>query len=66
MPYTTKNCDLKDSHAFCDEISSFGNKTNLSNTPNVDSINAGISAAGNNAYVSWWERNTTSISQSLE
>ncbi len=38
----------------------FGNKTNLSNTPNVDSINAEISAAGNNVYVSWWERNATS------
>ena len=37
----------------------FGNKTNLSNTPNVDSINAEISAAGNNVYVSWWERNQT-------
>ncbi|MFL6346386.1 MAG: hypothetical protein ACJ71A_13210 [Nitrososphaeraceae archaeon] len=34
----------------------FGNKTNLSNTPNVDSINAEISAAGNDVYVSWWER----------
>ena len=38
----------------------FGNKTNLSNTPNVDSINAEINAAGNNVYVSWWERNATS------
>jgi hypothetical protein len=38
----------------------FGNKTNLSNTPNIDSINAEISAAGNNVYVSWWERNATS------
>jgi hypothetical protein len=37
----------------------FGNKTNLSNTPNVDSINAEISAAGNNVYVTWWERNQT-------
>jgi hypothetical protein len=34
----------------------FGNKTNLSNTPTVDSINAEISAAGNNVYVTWWER----------
>jgi hypothetical protein len=33
----------------------FGNKTNLSNTPNIDSINAEISAAGNNVYISWWE-----------
>ena len=38
----------------------FGNKANLSNTPNVDSINAEINAAGNNVYVSWWERNQTS------
>jgi hypothetical protein len=39
----------------------FGNKTNLSNTPNVDSINAEISAAGNNVYITWWERaNATS------
>jgi hypothetical protein len=34
----------------------FGNKTNLRNTPTVDSINAEISAAGNNVYVTWWER----------
>jgi hypothetical protein len=40
----------------------FGNKTNLSNTPNVDSINAKISAAGNNVYVTWREMaNETSI-----
>jgi hypothetical protein len=39
----------------------FDNKTNLSNTPTVDSINAEISAAGNNVYVTWWERaNATS------
>ena len=38
----------------------FGNKINLSNTPNADSINAEINAAGNNVYVSWWERNSTS------
>ena len=38
----------------------WSNKTNLSNTPNVDSINAEINAAGNNVYVSWWERNSTS------
>jgi len=34
----------------------WSNKTNLSNTPNVDSINAEINAAGNNVYVTWWER----------
>jgi hypothetical protein len=38
----------------------FSNKTNLSNTPNVDSINAEIAASGNNVYVTWWERNQTS------
>ena len=38
----------------------FGNKTNLSNTPTADSINAEINAAGNNVYVTWWERNQTS------
>jgi hypothetical protein len=38
----------------------FGNKTNLSNTPNVDSINAEINAAGSNVYITWWERNQTS------
>jgi hypothetical protein len=30
----------------------FGNKINLSNTPNAYSINAEISAAGNNVYAS--------------
>jgi hypothetical protein len=40
----------------------FGNKTNLSNTPTADSINAEISEAGNNVYVTWWEMaNETSI-----
>ena len=38
----------------------FGPKINLSNTPNTDSINAEIAAAGSNVYVSWWERNSTS------
>jgi tricorn protease-like protein len=45
--------------ASTDSGKTFGNKTNLSNTPNVDSINAEISAAGTNVYVSWWERNAT-------
>jgi hypothetical protein len=39
----------------------FGPKINLSNTPTVDSVNAEINAAGNNVYVTWWERaNATS------
>jgi hypothetical protein len=42
--------------ASTDSGKTFGNKINLSNTPNADSINAEISAAGNNVYVSWWER----------
>jgi hypothetical protein len=41
--------------ASTDSGKTFGNKTNLSNTPNVDSIDAEISAAGNNVYVTWWE-----------
>src|ERR687891_853873 len=38
----------------------FGNKTNLSNTDTVDSINAEIAAEGENVVVSWWETNQTS------
>jgi hypothetical protein len=38
----------------------FGNKTNLSNTDTVDSINAEIAAEGENVIVSWWETNQTS------
>ena len=32
---------------------------NLSNTPKSDSQDAEIAAAGNNVYVTWWERNQT-------
>jgi hypothetical protein len=45
--------------ASTDAGKTFSNKTNLSNTPNVDSINAEIAASGNNVYVTWWERNQT-------
>src|SRR5215216_740128 len=38
----------------------FGNKTNLSNTDTVDSINAEIAAEGANVIVTWWETNQTS------
>ncbi len=38
--------------ASTDNGKTFGNKINLSNTPNADSINAEISASGNNVYVS--------------
>jgi hypothetical protein len=38
----------------------FGDKMNLSNTPNSDSQDVQIADAGNNVYVTWWERNQTS------
>ena len=37
----------------------FGNKMNLSNTPKSNSQDAQIAAAGNNVYITWWERNQT-------
>ena len=37
----------------------FSSKMNLSNTPNPDSQDVQIAAAGNNVYVTWWERNQT-------
>jgi hypothetical protein len=37
----------------------WSNKINLSNTPNSNSQDAEIAAAGNNVYVTWWERNQT-------
>jgi hypothetical protein len=37
----------------------WSNKVNLSNTPNSDSQDTQIAAAGGNVYVSWWERNQT-------
>ena len=42
----------------------FGDKINLSNSPEADSQNAEIVAAGNSVYVSWWE--TSLISGSSE
>jgi hypothetical protein len=38
----------------------FGNKTNLSNTDTVDSVDAEIAAEGPDVIVTWWERNQTS------
>ena len=32
----------------------------MSNTPNSDSQDVEIAAAGNNVYITWWERNATS------
>jgi hypothetical protein len=37
----------------------FGNKINLSNTTNAESVDANITADENNVYISWWERNAT-------
>jgi hypothetical protein len=38
----------------------FSDKMNLSNSTNSESQDASIAAAGNNVYVTWWERNQTS------
>ncbi len=45
--------------ASTDSGKTFGSKINLSNTPNSESQDAEIAAAGNNVYVTWWERNQT-------
>jgi hypothetical protein len=37
----------------------FGSKMNLSNSPKSESQDVQIAAAGNNVYVTWWERNQT-------
>jgi hypothetical protein len=37
----------------------FANKINLSNTHTSDSQDVQIAAAGNNVYITWWERNQT-------
>jgi hypothetical protein len=34
----------------------FGDKINLSNTSNVDSVDREIAASGSNVFVAWWER----------
>ena len=38
----------------------FGDKMNLSNSRKSESVDVQIGAAGNNVYVTWWERNQTS------
>jgi hypothetical protein len=45
--------------ASTDAGKTFSNKMNLSNTPKSDSQDAEIAAAGNNVYITWWERNQT-------
>ena len=41
--------------ASSDNGQTFTDKVNLSNTPNVDSIDPQLSTSGNHVYVSWWE-----------
>jgi hypothetical protein len=41
--------------ASSDNGQTFVDKVNLSNTPNVDSIDPEIVALANNVYISWWE-----------
>jgi hypothetical protein len=41
--------------ASSDNGQTFTDKVNLSNTPNVDSIDPEIAASGNNVFISWWE-----------
>ncbi len=44
-----------------DNEQTFGHITNVSNTDNYDSINAEISAEGDNVIVSYWKQNETSF-----
>lgn len=37
----------------------FGDKINLSNNSNTNSVDAEIAASGNDVIVSWWEKNKT-------
>jgi hypothetical protein len=47
--------------ASTDNGQTFGPITNVSNTDNYDSVNAEISAEGDNVIVSYWEQNETSF-----
>jgi hypothetical protein len=42
--------------ASTDSGKTFGEKINLSNTSNVDSVDREIAASGSNVFVAWWER----------
>jgi hypothetical protein len=46
--------------ASADSGKTFGPKLDLSNSPKSNSQDAEVAAAGNNVYVTWWERNQTS------
>jgi hypothetical protein len=43
-----------------DNGATFGDKINLSKTPESESEDVEIQASDNNVYVTWWERNQTS------
>ncbi len=43
-----------------DSGSTFGEKINLSNTTDADSIDAEVAVEGDNVFITWWERNATS------
>jgi hypothetical protein len=42
--------------ASTDSGNTFGEKINLSNTTDVDSVDREIAASGSNVFVAWWER----------
>lgn len=46
--------------ASTDNGATFGDKINLSNSSNIDSVDQEIAAEGENVFVTWWERNATS------
>ena len=46
--------------ASTDNGATFGDKINLSNSSNIDSVDQEITADGQNVFVTWWERNATS------
>ena len=46
--------------ASTDSGATFGDKINLSNSSNIDSVDQEIAAEGENVFVTWWERNQTS------
>ena len=45
--------------ASTDKGQTFGDKINLSNTPNADSTRVGIDSDANSVVVTWWETNQT-------
>jgi hypothetical protein len=56
---TANNNDEVMFRASNDRGQTFGDKINLSNSPEADSTRAEISAQGQNVAVSWWETTTT-------